>query len=229
MTDVLKFSEKTLTILKNYSSINQSIYFNEGSTVSTISPSKFVMAYSNIDETIDTPFAIYELSKFLSVLSLFDNPDIFIKEHYCEIKEKNKSVTYTFCDPENIRVPPKLSLVESELSEPLVEFSLTEKEIKGILKGTSILRSPQIAIQSMDGKIVIKGVNTEKPSDNSYSISIGDTEDEFSIFLKVEFIRLMDGDYNVAIHKVGGNALILKFYNDTTIYFNAVEPTSYFN
>ena len=40
----MKFSERTLTVLKNFATINPSIVFNPGKTLRTISPTKTVMA-----------------------------------------------------------------------------------------------------------------------------------------------------------------------------------------
>ena len=40
----MKLTMKTFQLLKNFSSINQSIYFNQGNKVRTISPMKTIMA-----------------------------------------------------------------------------------------------------------------------------------------------------------------------------------------
>ena len=71
----MKFSTDTLSVLKNFSTINPSIVFKPGSVVRTISPQKTVMAAATIDETVETQAGVYDLSRFLSTLALFDNPD----------------------------------------------------------------------------------------------------------------------------------------------------------
>ena len=72
----MKFSSDTLSVLKNFSTINPSIVFKPGSVVRTISPQKTVMAAATIGETVETQAGVYDLSRFLSTLALFDNPEV---------------------------------------------------------------------------------------------------------------------------------------------------------
>ena len=46
----MKLSDKTLTLLKNFSSINQSILFKQGSSLKTISVMKNILAEATIEE-----------------------------------------------------------------------------------------------------------------------------------------------------------------------------------
>ena len=48
----MKLSDKTVNILKNFSSINQSILFKEGNKLRTISVMKNILAEAEIDEDI---------------------------------------------------------------------------------------------------------------------------------------------------------------------------------
>ena len=57
----MKLSEKTLTLLKNFSNINQSILFKQGSSLRTISVMKNILAEATIDEDLPTDFGIYDL------------------------------------------------------------------------------------------------------------------------------------------------------------------------
>ena len=54
----MKLSDETLTILKNYASINQNIQFKQGSTLSTFSPQKNILTIAQISENIPSTFAI---------------------------------------------------------------------------------------------------------------------------------------------------------------------------
>lgn len=224
MSQSLKFDAKTISILKNYSQINPSIYFREGSMIATVSPSKTVLSFAKVAETFESDFAIYDLSKFLSIISIFKNPDIIVEDKFLTIKEGARSVNYTFCDPSNIRVPPASNSIN--MGEPVVDFELTDEQLVGILKATSILRSTEIAIIGDGDEILIQGINSANPSDNSYSVVVGKTDSEFKVIVKVENIKLMNDNYNVSIHKTGKGATIVKFYNDVISYYNAAETTS---
>ena len=56
----MKLSEKTLNLLKNFSTINQSILFKQGSSLRTISVMKNILAEAVIDEEIPQDFGIYD-------------------------------------------------------------------------------------------------------------------------------------------------------------------------
>jgi hypothetical protein len=51
----MKFSDKTLTVLKNFASINPSLIFKPGQQLKTISPQKTVVAIATIDDVIPAP------------------------------------------------------------------------------------------------------------------------------------------------------------------------------
>ena len=66
----MKLSEKTLSLLKNFGSINQSILFKEGNKLRTISVMKNILAEAEIAEDIPQDFGIYDLNRFLNALSV---------------------------------------------------------------------------------------------------------------------------------------------------------------
>ena len=69
-------SKKTLDVLKNFSTINSSIVFRQGSTVRTISNAENILAKFTGEEVFPTDFAIYDLSQFLMGISLFNDPQL---------------------------------------------------------------------------------------------------------------------------------------------------------
>ena len=68
----MKLSEKTFNLLKNFSSINQSILFKEGKSLRTMSVMKNILA--EVEEDFTKDFAIYDLVQFLNNVSLCANP-----------------------------------------------------------------------------------------------------------------------------------------------------------
>ena len=66
----MKLSDSTLSLLKNFSSINQSILFKEGSKLRTISVMKNILAEATVSEEFARDFGIYDLNQFLNGLSL---------------------------------------------------------------------------------------------------------------------------------------------------------------
>ena len=65
----MKLSDSTLTILKNFAGINNSILVKEGKRLRTISVAKNILAEAEIKENFPKDFAIYDLNQFLNGLS----------------------------------------------------------------------------------------------------------------------------------------------------------------
>lgn len=95
----MKLSDNTLTILKNFAGINNSILVKQGTRLRTISVAKNILAEADITEEFPRDFAIYDLNQFLNGLSLHQDPDLDFKEDsYLSIKEGKRRVKYFFAD-----------------------------------------------------------------------------------------------------------------------------------
>ena len=86
----MKLDNRTVQVLKNFSTINPSLLFTKGKTLTTVSPSKTTMARAVIGEEIPSSFAIYELSRFLGVVSLFESPTLDIGDSSMTINSGNQ-------------------------------------------------------------------------------------------------------------------------------------------
>ena len=69
---VMKLSDKTLSILKNFKEINQSILFKQGNKLRTISVMKNILAEATVTEEFPKDFGIYDLTQFLNGLTLYN-------------------------------------------------------------------------------------------------------------------------------------------------------------
>ena len=84
----MNLSDKTLTILKNFAGINNSILVKQGTQLRTISVAKNILAEAQIDEEFPREFGIYDLNQFLNGLSLHQDPEMdFSPESYLNIRE----------------------------------------------------------------------------------------------------------------------------------------------
>ena len=104
----MKLSDKTISVLKNFSSINQSILFKEGSKLRTISLMKNILAEATVTEEFAKDFGIYDLNQFLNGLSVHQSPELdFTNEGYVMIREGDSRSKYFFADPNVIVTPPE--------------------------------------------------------------------------------------------------------------------------
>lgn len=192
----MKLESRSLQILKNFATINPSIIFKEGVVQSTMSSTRTILAKATLKEEMPKDFAIFDLSKFIGVLSLFTDPELEFEKSRVIIKQGKQHISYTFADPEHILAPPSKPIV---LQSPEVKFRLTADCLSGVMKAMSVLQSTHICI-SGDGNVI--KVGTSKPADptsDSYDMEVGETEHKFNFMFKTENIKILTGDYNAEI------------------------------
>ncbi len=221
----MKLSDNTLTILKNFAGINNSILVKQGNKLRTISVAKNILAEANITEEFPRDFAIYDLNQFLNGLSLHQDPDLDFKEgSYLSIKEGKRRVKYFFADPNVIISPP-----EKEITLPSKDvcFQLDSTSLEKLVKAAAVYQLPDLSAIGESG--VIKLVVRDKKNDtsNEYAIIVGETDSEFTFNFKVENIKIIPGAYDVVV----SSKLLSQFTNTkyNLTYYIALEPDSSFN
>ena len=220
----MKLSDNTLTILKNFAGINNSILVKQGNKLRTISMAKNILAEADISEDFPRDFAIYDLNQFLNGLSLHQDPDLDFKEDsYLSIKEGRRRVKYFFADPNVITSPP-----EKEITLPSQDvcFQLDSTSLEKLIKAAQVYQLPDLSAIGEAG--VIKLVVRDKKNDtsNEYAIVVGETDKEFSFNFKVENIKIIPGAYDVVV----SSKLLSEFTNTkhNLKYYIALEPDSTF-
>lgn len=220
----MKLSDKTITLLKNFSGINQSILFKQGNSLRTISVMKNILAEATVEEEFPKDFGIYDLNQFLNGLNLHQNAELdFQNENHVVIREGKSRSKYFFADPNVIITPPDKSIV---LPSEDVCFVLDTKELDKLLKAAAVYQLPDLSVVGEAG--VVKLVVRDKKNDtsNDFSVVVGETDEVFTFNFKVENIKIIPGSYEVVI----SSKLLSRFKNtayDVT-YYIALEPDSVF-
>ena len=222
MIQNMQLSEKTISLLKNFSGINQSILFKEGNKLRTISVMKIILAEVQVDEEFERDFGIYDLNQFLNSMSLFKDPQLdFKNESYVTIREGNTRSKYFFADPAVIVTPPDKSIT---LPSEDVSFSLNTQQLDKLLKAAAVYGVPDLSVVGEAG--VIKLVVRDKKNDtsNDFNIVVGETTDTFTLNFKVENIKVLPGAYDVVISR----KLLSRFQSEdkNLTYYIALEPDS---
>ena len=193
----MKLSNETLTVLKNFSSINQGIQFKKGSKLTTVSAGKTVLAQANLKDEFPQDFCVYDLNQFLSVHSLFKDSDIDFTPSDVVFKSGKRKSNYRMTAKEMIVIPP-----EKEITLPSVDcaFTLTAEDYDSIIKAASVLSSPHIAVQSDGETIEVVAFDANDNSAHTNSIQVGEGNGKtFKIVFKTENIKLIPGSYDVQI------------------------------
>ena len=220
----MKLSESTVSLLKNFSSINQSILFKEGKKLRSISVMKNILVEANVSEEFPKDFGIYDLNQFLNGLSLHSSPDLdFDNEQYVVIKEGRSRSKYFFADPSVIVAPP-----EKEITLPTEDvcFQLTSQQLEKLKKAASVYQLPDISVIGENGVVKLVARDKKNDTSNDFSIIVGETDSEFVFNFKEENLKIVPGNYDVVVSE----KLLSRFRNQNidVTYYIALEPDSTF-
>lgn len=217
----MKLSTETVSILKNFSTINQSILIKPGKKLRSMSVMKNLLCEAEILEEFDREVAIYDLSQFLNCLSLIPGAEVSLKNDYIDIGDGVNSIDYRYADPSVINAPPEKELV---LPSEDVCIVLTEENLDTVKKASAVLQIPDISFIG-DGKKIYLTVSDKKNSgSNSYKIEVGTTDSVFRFNLKVENLKMVPSDYDVIISSK--NLAKFTSHSRPLTYFVALEPDS---
>ena len=220
----MKLSDKTLTLLKNFSSINQSILFKKGSSLRTISVMKNILAEATIDEDLPTDFGIYDLNQFLNGLSLHHQPDLdFENNGHVVIREGKSRTKYFFADPNVIVTPPDKDIT---LPSEDVSFELSTTHLDKLLKAAAVYQLTDLAVVGGEGVVKIIVHDKKNDTSNTYAVIVGETDKTFSFNFKVENIKILPGTYDVVVSQKLLSRFTCRDYD--LKYFIALEPDSTF-
>ena len=224
--NTMKLSDNTLTLLKNFAGINQSILVKQGNKLRTISIAKNILAEAEITEEFPREFAVYDLNQFLNGLSLHQDPDLdFTENSYITIREGKRRVKYFYADPNVIISPPEK---EIKLPSEDVCFQLETGSLEKLVKAAAVYQLPDISAIGDAGVIRLVVRDKKNDTSNEYSIVVGETDEQFTFNFKVENIsKIVSGAYNVVVSQ----KLLSQFTNTkhNLSYWIALEPDSTFN
>jgi len=221
---VMKLSDSTLSLLKNFSTINQSIFFKQGTKLRTISVMKNILAEATIGEELPKDFGIYDLGQFLNGMGLHRSPELdFANESYVLIKEGRSRSKYFFADANVIITPPEKPIT---LPSEDVTFDLTTEQLDKLLKAAAIYQLPDLSVIGENGEVNILVRDKKNDTSNNFAVTVGETDTTFSFNFKVENIKILPGTYAVVVSQ----KLLSRFTskNHDLTYYIALEPDSTF-
>jgi hypothetical protein len=203
----MKLSDDTVTVLKNFSSINQSLLFKSGNTLKTISPLKTIFVEATVGESFPKEFALYDLNKLLAKVSLYKDAELAFDDDKINISTENKKKSdyIKYCSPKVIVTAPEKPIT---FGDPDCSFSLSQEDLDWMRKSAGISGSPNFVFES-DGSTI------------QFIVTDGKT---FKVVMKVENFKLLDGSYDVAIAKKG----MAQFKHKTVAitYYIAIEAAA---
>ena len=214
----MKLSDETKEILKNFSTINQNLVIKEGSSISTMSAMKNIVANAKVTEKFPKEFAIYDLNEFLAALSLFANPELDFKDDFVLITEESKGVKYWYSDPSVVTTPQK------EITMPSVEISykLSSSTLSEVQKAAAVIGAPDMLLEN--GKLKVTDKKNSTANDYETPLDVGENNAKYKFWFKVENLKIIPGTYDVEM-----SAKKISRFKNTSVdveYFIALEPES---
>lgn len=196
-------SDRTISILKNYATINPNISFEKGNVLRSLAGARDIYSVANIEEEIPRDFSIYNLNQLLSCLSLADTPDITFDEKSLMFNDKfGEPIIYYYTNDDIIEKPPTKTVEV----DGIFSFELKAEKLLHLLKVSSVLAAPDFSVLC-DGKDVILKIHDRKnPTSHSRENKVGEFNEEFHFHVKVENIKIIPTDYIVTVATTKTNA-----------------------
>jgi len=223
----VSISNDTLSVLRNFSSINPNVVLKPGQEVKTISEAKNILAVADITEDFPTEMGIYDLNEFLSVVNLVNDPQLNFGDNHVDVVGGNSKVKYFFSDTSILTTPQKdITMPDCE-----VTVSFTDDILSQIRKAASALGHSEMSISATEDGVNIKVFDSKDSSANIYNIQLandaGYKEGQFEFVININNLKLLDGDYEVNI----SSKLISEWKNTTkpVRYYIALEKNSNYN
>ena len=225
----MNLSNETVSVLKNFATINQNIVIKTGSSISTMSAMKNIVASAEVKEDFPTEFAIYDLNEFLASVSLFDKPSLDFKDDFVVMTEDGSSgkvLKYWYSDPSVVTTVTK----EITMPECEVSFSLENGLLSNVQKAAAIIGVPDMVLEGMDSGIALLKVTDKKNATaNDYAVKIDVNNDDgknhpYKFWFKVENLKLLSGTYDIGVSSKN-----ISHFVNTNVgiqYWIALEPES---
>jgi hypothetical protein len=222
----MNLSNETVSVLKNFATINQNLVIKAGSSISTMSAMKNIVATAEVKEVFPTEFAIYDLNEFLAALSLFEKPSLDFNNDFVVMTENGTSLKYWYSDPSVVTtVTKELTMPECE-----VNFSFANDLLSNVQKAAAVIGVPDMLLEGTDSGVAsLKVTDKKNATANAYDVKVDVNNQDgknlpYKFWFKVENLKLLSGTYDVSIssknisHFVNANVDIK--------YWIALEPES---
>jgi hypothetical protein len=196
----MQVTTETISILKNFATINQCILIEPGSNLSVVAKTA-VLARAAVSETFPVQIGIYDLSNFLSVAGLFKAPDFNFQGTFVHIRDTNGDgeVMYRYAEPSCLgqKPPKKLATIPAEF----IEFHLPEEKWVALQRAASVLDKTEVRVLSDGGAITMTTYDSKYPNGHEYSMPLEGNIHGFSCntVFQVSNLKLLKGSYGATV------------------------------
>lgn len=220
----MELSQDTLSVLKNFASINSNLVVSEGNTVQTISEAKNILARVSVAEEFPQEFGVYDLNEFLGVLNLVDTPRLKFGDSHVIVADSSgrSKVKYFFSDKEMLTSPTK----EVKMPDTDVSFTLDNDTLNRVKRAAAALGHNELTVSGDKTNVVLTVTSKENSTANTFSIDVNGSSnvDKYNFVFNISNLKILPGTYDVEI----SSKLISQFSNkeNSLRYWIALEKNS---
>lgn len=220
----MQISEHTISVLNNFSAINQCLIINPGDVLKTVSTQKNVMASAKLPDKFPQEAGIYNLSRFISTLSLFNSPpNLDFNKNTVVIDGNNRQINYALSETSLMISPPDKDF---DMENPMMEFKVSWENIQNLQKAASVLNLPMIEFACQDNIYSMRTLDTGNPTSDTYEEIISEDNvvqqatSDFKVSIRTENMKILPSEYNVRIKDN-----ICRFTSDelNVVYWMSIE------
>jgi hypothetical protein len=226
----MKISHNTVVILQNFSQINQSLMLTPGNVISTRNGNGTVRAKATVEETFPEEVPIYDLSKFIALVSAMKTPDISFQNKKAVIKSDTGGAADFYYAEKSLIKAPSADFPDIDV---VFESMLPQQELATLTKTASIVSATMLSVTSTDDGVFLKASDPKTPGSNSYAYKLAEpVRSSFSVHFPIENLKMIPTTYTIAVGfltaKTGARVKVLRFTSDdeTMVYLVAAEINS---
>lgn len=197
----MKLSKRTLAILKNFATINQTFYIKKGNKIAVMFDD-CIFAKAEVQETFTDPVLIYDMNKLLGTLSLFTNPEVEFEDKQLTINEGPHTVVYRYGDPFIVRETPEVKATPDKVA---LECELPDQVLTMAQKAAALfgLKTFSIIGESNRATLTIGDSKTD-----NYKHELGGCDDEFEYKFTLDNLKVMPNQYTMILGSKKGSGLM---------------------
>lgn len=177
-----------------------------GDKIWTTSSDKAVIGYAKVSEKFPVDFGIYDLTRFLSLVSFFENPEFDFHDDEVKIVSGKSRTNYRFADPVIISHRNDFEKVEKfitknsrDLQYP-IQFTLNDSDLQDFLKKASVLKLTDVLITVDSERVVLQAYDKKNDLSDKHVLYLDDqVSGTFSAFISVDKFKMLGGDYTVLV------------------------------
>ena len=190
---MMKLSDTTVGLLKNFAGINQNILIEEGKNIRTMSTMKNILASSPVAEEFPRDVGIYDLNEFLGVLSMAKDADIQFEDSHMTVSSGKTKIKYMYSDPSILTVPPQTFNAPEEDRM----FRINKEELQSVLKASAVMQLPDITLVDRN----LTATDLKNTTSNNYTVELQGSFAlrEHRLHWKADNLKMVPDSYRVGV------------------------------